>query len=816
MDDRTLEDLQFSRVVEAAADACQTSRGRNLVRFLPPIINAAEADAQLILVEEARDLLDLPGHPSLGGVEDMTHAFEVAAKGGMLAAAELIACARLLTVGASARKATSDLKDSAPGIAHLFEGVADLSTVADHVAMTFNEEGEIRDEASPRLAELRHKSVSLSRGVKVRIETMLQDPRIKLVIQDEYYSLREGRYVLPVKAEDHRFVPGIIHGTSQTGQTLFIEPQAIVEDNNQLKVVLDGIGVEERAVLADRSALLGRYAAEARTLADALWRLDSLMGRGRLARRMRCSRHAIGGSADGLRLVNALNPVLVLIGRDVVPIDLDFPSAGGGLALVVSGPNAGGKSVTLSTIGLCVLLVRHGFLPPAGEGSVVPWYDDVLTVIGDPTNMDRAVSTFTGQLDRLGQILGRPPGRTLVLLDELATGTEPRKGEALATAIVETLVQGGAECVVATHYDLLKRRADNDPRFLNARVGFDARTGRPDFRLEQGASGDSNPFDVAASAGFPTAILERAKGLVDRRERELEDALSEARRLNAALLTEKAETEDLKHQLGIDKKKYEKELVRLRSDADRLVHEARREVLQKMKRLEEELDSIAKQARAEKAQVTRPTAQPTVVARRQEVRDRKVEVHRDMDQEAALLGNLPNEPLPAASFKVGALVFVWSLRSDGKVVEVAADGKRGTVQVGLLRSSVKLADLRIPKPKAAKNTPKPSVAQSSSSAPRPSTTLAGTPDSDKPFIRSEFNTVDCRGMRVDEGLGEVDRFLDASFMREEPVVMVIHGMGTSALRSAIRDYLKTSRYCKRFRQGQQGEGGEGVTMVEVG
>jgi len=814
MDDRTLDDLQFPRILEAAADACQTAPGRSRVRNLPPLRTPGDVEAELALVEEARDLLDLPGHPTLDGVEDVAHAFEVAAKGGVLAAAELIACARLLTAGAETRKALADLRLRAPGIALLFDGVPDLSTVADHVASTFDADGNIRDEASPRLADLRQRVVTLSRGVKARIETMLQDPKVQVVIQDEYYTLREGRYVLPVKAEDHRFVPGIIHGTSQTGHTLFIEPAAIVEDNNQLKVVLDGIGVEERVVLADRSRLLGKHSAEARGMADALWRLDSLLGRGRLARRLHAARPTVGGPSDGLRLVDALNPVLTLLGRDVVPISLDIASGGLGYALVVSGPNAGGKSVTLSTVGLSVLMVRHGILPPAGEGSVVPWFDGVYTVIGDPTNMDRAVSTFTGQLARLTEILGRRPGRTLVLLDELATGTEPKKGEALATAVIEALVAGGAECLTATHYDLLKHRADSDARFGNARVGVDPRTGRPDYHLEQGASGESNPFDVAADCGFPAAILERAKGLVGLRERELEEALSESRRLNAALATEHAEAEDLKARLTADKKKYERELTRLRTDADRLVHEARREVLQKMKRLEEDLDAIAKQARAEKILATRPTAQPTVMARRQEVRDKKAMVHQDMDKEAALLH--PSEPFPASGLKVGAIAFVATLKAEGKIVEVAGDGKRATIQVGLMRTQVKLADLRLPKAKGAKPAAPKVSPSAQSTPPKPSASMAGAPDESKPFMRSDRNTIDCRGMRVDEAVSEVDRSLDEAFLREEPLVMIIHGMGTSALRNAIREYLKTCRYCRRFRSGEMGEGGDGVTMVEVG
>jgi DNA mismatch repair protein MutS2 len=810
MDRKTLQDLQLPRILEAAAALTQTARGREAVLALPDLAAPVNVSAELARVDEAMRLLDLPDHPSLDGAEDVGPQIETAGKGGVLSAPELIAAARLLRIGHEALAAVTHWKLRAPRIAEELQPIRDLLHVAERLEETFDDEGRIRDDASPRLGELRAKAVYLGRRVKERIEGMLKDSTVQPVLQDDYYTLREGRYVLPVKAEDHRFVPGIIHGTSRTGATIFVEPNAIVDDNNQLKVVLDAIEVEEYAILSDRSKLLGRYTADATALSAALWRLDTLLARGRLARKMDATLPRVGSGREALVLKTARNPILTLLGREVIPSTVDLGDGPGGRGLVVSGPNAGGKSVTLSTTGLCCCMARFGLLPPVAEGSVLPWYDRIYTVIGDPTNMDRAVSTFTGQLARLREVLERGKGvRTLVLLDELATGTEPRRGEALAVAVVRALVDSGAECLVTTHFDAIKQLAKEDPRFQNARVGQDG-AGRPSYRLETGATGESNPFEVAASVGFPADVLDAARRLVDVREVRLDELLAETERLKAALVKERGEVEDLKRRLSDDKRTYEKELARLRSESDRLVYEARKEVLQKMKRLEEELDGIARQARQEQAEPRK------VIVARQEVREKKQEVRRDMDREAALVANLPTEPFPAEKLVVGARAFVFNLRAEGEVVEVSADRKRAVVKVGLVKSNVKLADLRLPKPGAAK--PKPPAQKDWRIPSKEARAVAPTGSQgidDGRFLRTEQNSVDCRGMRVDEALAAVEKKLDEAFMNEIPAVMIIHGMGTSALRKAVREYLKGSRYSRSFRTGDPDEGGDGVTIASL-
>jgi DNA mismatch repair protein MutS2 len=808
IDARTLQDLQVRRLVAAAAERTQTGPGRARLLTLPEAGTRESCQDDLVRVDEATGLLDLPEHPSLDGVEDVSPSVASAAKGGVLSAGELIACARLIRRGGEALDLVADLRLRAPALADAFPPVRDLRPIAERIESTFDEEGRIRDDASPRLGDLRQKGLALGRRVKERIQAMLHDTEVLSTLQDDYYTLREGRYVLPVKAEDHRFVPGIIHGTSQTGATFFVEPVSIVDDNNLLKIVVDQIEMEEVAVLADRSRLLGRFSRDVLLLSDELWGLDTVLARARLARDLRCTRPELGGPGQGLRLADARNPILLLLGREVVPIAPELPAAGGGL--VVSGPNAGGKSVALSTVGLCCTLVRFGLLPPVGPGSVVPWYDQVFTVIGDPTSMDRAVSTFTGQLARVREVLERKPGRALVLLDELATGTEPRRGEALAVAILRELADGGAECLVTTHYDAVKRLPGEDARFTNARVELDARTGLPSYRLATGSPGESNPFEIAASVGFPARVLEAAKSLVDQRERRLDEAIAEAERLKATLKLEREDTEDLRHRLADDKKRYERELARLRSDADRLVYEARREVLQKMKRLEDELDQIAKAARAERTEARK------IVVARQDVRGKKDQVQRDMAREATLVEGVPAEAFPPEELAVGVRVYVVGLRAEGTVVELASDRKRVTVQVGLLKTATRAAELRRPKAAGAKAAPKPAPSRhASAKGPEmPLVPMPGVPAiEDGPVVRSDRNTVDCRGMRLDEAVQAVDRLLDDAWQREEEAVLVVHGMGTSALRKGVREYLKSSRYVKRFRPGEMREGGDGVTIV---
>jgi len=809
VNEKTLDDLQFRRLKEAAAGFAQTGPGSDAVLSLPPLTGPDECEREMTLVQEAASILGREETPGLSGVEDVSELIDSANKTGVLSATELLACARMMRAGHETAKASRDLSLRAPMLADVFGDTPDLISVAERIESTFDEERDIRDDASPRLGELRARAVALGRGVKERIEKMLNDPDLGKLLQDDYYTLREGRYVLPVKSEDRRFMPGIIHGASRTGHTVFIEPESIVHDNNRLKVVLDQVEVEEYAILSDRSGLVGRYADELAEISGAVWRLDTILARARLAGELRAEKPAMGREGDSLRLVGARNPILLLRGRDVVPVTVEMPVAREGGALVISGPNAGGKSVTLSTIGLCILMTRYGLLPPVSSKSSVPWYDGVFTVVGDLTNMDGDVSTFTGQLDRVRQVLDHGKGRAIALIDELATGTEPRQGEALAVAMVHALADAGVESVVATHYEMLKRICNDDERFANARVAVDPETGIPSYVLELGETGESSPFDVAASAGLSEEIIDHARSMIDEKELKLNDVIAETEALKSELLREKEETVELKRKLEKDKARYESELNRLRRDSDRLVHEARREVLRKMKILEDELDEIGRHARKEEKERQRS------VSRRKRVREKKAEVSRVMEEEAPLVEDLPTEPFPVDKIKPGAVVYVYPLRATGRIVEIGRAGKSVVVQLGLMKSNVKVGDLRRPEEEGEKRPAKKKMRKDSRPSVPSKRPEPVVKDEDKGFVRTPDNTLDVRGERVDDAIALVDKWLDSVFLKEIREVMIIHGMGTSALRHAIRNYLGESTYCESFRAGESHEGGQGVTMVIV-
>lgn len=828
IDQRTARDLQFDRVLRSVVECCRTDRGRELLLRRGLIARVEDARDEMALVDQAAGLLAHDGIDCLQSVDAMDISIAQARKGGVLANDELIAFARMLKVAESVRRYSMDARLRAPGLAEIFENTKSVDAVRERIETTFADDGSIRDDASPLLAELRQKVKSIGRRVKGTIDEMLKDGQVRQVLQDEYFTLREGRYVLPVKSEDYRFVPGIIHGTSQTGHTFFVEPSRIVEDNNQLKVAADEIEIEENSIRADRTRLIGRFSLEIVELCDALWRFDSIVGRAVWLRRYGgdavCAPELVTGRASMI-LKGAINPVLAMQRvLQVVPIDLDVSRDGhdadAGYAVVISGPNAGGKSVTLSTVGLSCLLARHGIVPLVGQGTRIPWYETVLTVIGDPMDMDRAVSNFTGQLARVDEILKSRAGRTLVLVDELATGTEPARGEALAMAIVEHLVSAGDECLVATHYDLLKRAAAGDSRFVNVRVGTDRKSGSPTYRIEHGEVGESNPFEVARSIGFPEGIVRRAIEMTGLRERQLEEALEKAQALNAELLAERNATADLRIQLAEDKKKYSSELVRLRKESDRLVYQARQDVLRKMKDLEEELEKIGREARAERAEAAK--REQMIIRRRDEVRVKKEAVQKDIQAEAELVGDIPGTKLAAGELAIGMKVYVVKLRAEGTVVELGAGGRKATVQVGLLKTSMKLEDLRRPDPgKPVATTAgltgkqRDRIAKESGQATRNPIVELQAAEIDRLFVRSPENTIDVRGFRVDDALAAVDKFIDTAFVGEEPQVMIIHGMGTSALRKAIRDAIARHPQVRNARSGDRDEGGEGVTIIDM-
>lgn len=789
MDKKSLEDLGFRRILEALARHAETEKGRDLALKVAPVADYDACVAVLAKVDEALELLRTHGTPPMGDAKDVSALIDRARRGGVLLAAELVKVAATFRVGHEVRKLLERGRVRAPSLYAQFSRMPDLSAVAQRIFDTFDEDMRIRDDASPRLGPLRREAKSLQTRVRERMQRFCQDPRLQSFLQDEYFTLREGRYVLPVKSEDKRFVRGIIHGTSQTGATVYVEPEEVVSENNRLKEVLDQIEVEEFVVLQDRSALVGRFADGALRLLDALWDFDQLLARAKFAREIGGVLPEVVREGD-LHLLGARNPLLVVMGREVVPVEVRLGGGPGGI--ILSGPNAGGKSVTLATVGLTIAMLRAGLLPPVSPESRIPLYGEVITLIGDQTDLERAESTFTGQMNRVRQALECRVANTLVLLDELCSGTDPRKGEALARAIVEALADAGAIMMVASHFGELKRLPLEDARFQNARMASDPSTGRPSFEVEYGQAGESNPFEVAVQCGIPREVVDQARSTLDEREVKLEELIAETRTLKESLLKEKAKAEELRAKLEHQRSRYEQELRRVRKSADRLVHEARREALAKIRTLEGEIERMTREIRLERKRAE-------LLKRRRQVRARKEAVLREIEQEAELVGEVPRDKV--STVQEGQEVFVVPVRAVGRVVDVSKRGDRVVVQVGAMRVKASLEDLRKPPPKTEQ-----SHERGKETGQHHVTVVAE---------QRVVGDVDVRGLRVPEALVEVEKALDAAVLSGTSKVVVVHGHGTSRLKKEVRDYLERCPYCVSFEPGQPEEGGDAVTIVRL-
>ncbi len=806
MDDRTFRDSGLLTIIARASEMTHTQAGKAAILAARPMHDAAAIQRELEMVDEAVQLLAEGYSLNLLDYEDCEPMLKRAQKNGVLSAGELQTVARVMRMAVDARAILNAGRLRAPTLYNRLGELPDLDDLTTFIEATFDEKGEIRDDASPELGRLRQRIRKVRDAIQSRLDAMLKRVTVQSTLQDEFVTLREGRYVLPVRVSHSPEVPGIIHGISNSGKTAFIEPEDVVRLNNRLVVAQEEARLEELRVLRGRTrALLGRLD-DVRQGIGVLPVLDVLFAKARLARVMQAQRPVVGRD-EPMDLRQVRNPLLVLHVLDlqaqeietspVVANDIALP--GDKRVMVISGPNAGGKSVSLQSVALTCLMAYTGFLVPASEGSTVPLYDGVYTLIGDFAAIDQEVSTFTGQLKRIAGIFEAAQAkntRVLALLDELGTGTEPRKGQVLAAAVVKTLAGLGVDTMVATHYDLLKQLGEQDPLFMNARMGVDAGL-RPTYRLEPGSSGESNPFEIAKAVGFPEETVKLAESMLSRREVELDKALSEATALRDALRTEKAEVERLQQELTDLKNRYTMALQRVRQRADVLVAQARQEALEEVRRIKEEIRMIEKDVKGD----------GTVRRRRKRLDEVKQDLEQKIEAEKPKKQAPKHALLNMKDLKPGAQVKVVRLDKEGTLLEVDERRNRAMVAVSGMRMWFRQDDLAPVDKSAGQGRADRAVHDRQKGAQPP------VIERDKPVDMTASNTLKLVGMRVDDALSELEKRLDRAFLQEEKVLAVVHGIGTSALRNAVRAHLKTSSYPIHFRSGMDEEGGEAVTVI---
>jgi DNA mismatch repair protein MutS2 len=791
---RTLEDLGFADVLRALAHRCRTEPGRERALARPFLDTEEQVAEALELVAEARRLTQEQFSMPLGGVTDLRNALELASKGGLLEPRQLIAAAQLLFAFVRTREALEERQHVVPRLAAISRRLPMLEPLAVKLDRSFEADGEISDRASPELREARDRVRGLHRRIKSQLEEMLHDEGFLPKLRENYYTIRNGRYVVPVVSNYRGEVPGIVHNASQTGQTLFIEPERMVGLGNDLAIAQSVVAEEERRILQELTNQLGRESDKVLEGISAMAELDEVEAAAVLAGDLRAQTPEFIG-VENLTLLRLRHPRLVLKDTEVVPNDVEMK--GEARALVVSGPNAGGKTVTLTAVGLCALMLRAGLPIPAGEGSRMPLYRSVHSTVGDAQDLSQGLSTFSAHVVMLRDISLSVGKNSLVLIDEIAADTDPREGAAIAIAVLEEMLTKGAVVLVTTHLEELKALAHLDPRFLNARVGFDPKKMAPTYKLQLGAAGASSAIEVAARMGLPAHICERARDLAMNAGGALAKALAateeDRRKLQDELERAKeaaAEAERLRAQLEEQKQQFERErkarLMRFNEEVAAASDQAAAEVQELLKVL-----------RAQSNEKAAAEARAQLLQRAEEANQRAKAARAELFQV---------EAPPPAELKVGAWVRHSGLNKDVEILELT--GEQALVAAGIMKMRVPVSELsgsRTAKAKEAKFPERNKQVQQLQRA------KAAAPEA----VEATNYRCDVRGMRAEDALGEVESFLDRGMRSGEESALIIHGHGTGALRQAIRDYLAASPYIRMFRPGENHEGGDGVTVVAL-
>jgi DNA mismatch repair protein MutS2 len=800
MDEKTLNTLEYPRLLERLATHASFSASAELIRALRPTDNFEEAQQRLARTSEARRLLSINDTLSVGGVTDIRPQVDLARRGGVLAPPELNDVKNTLLSARSLARSFEKLAAAYPNLAQIALNLPPPPGIIDGISRAISERGDILDSASEQLGTIRRELRIAHERLRSRLERMLNDPKNAPLLQEAIITQRNGRYVLPVRAEFKGQMRSIIHDQSASGATVFVEPLAIVELNNRWHEMQLAERDEERRILAELSALIGRAAGQLELITVALAELDFVFSCAKYADDLHASEPILvpyqkpTDTHPGctMRLYHTRHPLLD--SETVVPIDVTLDERT--FALVITGPNTGGKTVTLKTVGLMVLMAQSGLHIPTQSGSTLSLFNNVYADIGDEQSIEQSLSTFSGHITNIIRILKQSDVTTLVLLDELGAGTDPLEGALLARAILKHLLERKIPSLVATHYPELKSFAHSTPGVVNASMEFDLKTLRPTFRLIIGLPGRSNALLIAERLGLPTEIIEAARSEINPDDLRSDDMLDEihrqrdlSRKARGAADRAKFEAEKMRNELAIRLEKIEDErikiLAQVHTEAEAEYADLRSEV--------EELRRALNRAR-QPLEALKPIQER--VTELEEAS--KAPVERTHRSDPAII------PL-----RLGEKVRVRSLKMDGVVTSISAEDLE--VQVGVLRVRARPSDIQ-------------RRGESEESAPAPVappargtrlTRQGAEKEAASPFYPSPGIELDLRGMRAEDALDSLDRYLESAYLAGLPYVRIIHGKGTGKLRQVVREVLGANELVKRWENGQDAEGGEGVTIAHM-
>ncbi len=785
MDDKTLRTLEFDKIRTKLAEYAVNDAAKELAMTLFPFDNIDDVNTALSETDAASVMICKFGSPSIYAVSEVFSALKRIKVGGSLSMSELLNVARVLKCASGLKK----YYDGHKGILdRYFLCLEKDDRTEERISTSIISETEVADGATPELANIRRKMVRAGEKIKDSLNSMIHSPHYRKFLQDPIVTLRNDRYVVPVKAEHRGDVHGIVHDVSASGGTLFVEPASVVDANNELHTLAAKEKVEIEKLLAELTSLVAEISDIVEQNYRTITELDFVFAKAKLALGMKAVRPEMNTS--GRLLINKGRHPLIdpqkVVAQDI-SLGINFDT------LVVTGPNTGGKTVVLKTVGLFTLMSQSGLLIPAGDGTQLAVFDGVYADIGDEQSIEQSLSTFSAHMTNIVDILNRFTPNSLILFDELGAGTDPVEGAALANAILDYVKGMGAKTVATTHYSELKLYALSTEGVENASCEFDVETLSPTYRLLVGIPGKSNAFAISKKLGLSDYIIEKSKTLLSGENVKFEDVLSSIEENRKVAETAKSEQERLKKEVAELKEQLVREKNALDEKREVILEKANRRAAEIIEKAKDETDEVLEKMRIlQKEKADRETLKAME------------EVKRDLHQS---LKKTKKPPMPKKSapvktninaLKPGMNVLIVDLNDKGTILSI--DKKNGTaqIQMGIMKTSSKLTNLVILEDETKKNIQK-FIPQKHMG------------DGAK-TVKTE---IDLRGMMLEEAMTETDMFLDRAAMTGLSTVTIIHGKGTGVLRNGIQQMLRRHPHVKSFRLGKYGEGENGVTVVEM-
>ncbi|HBZ09369.1 MAG TPA: endonuclease MutS2 [Bacillus bacterium] len=784
MNEKILHTLEFNKILTQLEEYAASELGAERIRKLKPSTSFDEVVLLQKETDEAAHVLRLKGHAPLSGIFNINPHIKRTQIGGMLNPSELVQIGNTIHAGRSMKRFIEELIEDngleIPILSEKVDQIAVMTPLEHDIKNAVDEGGEVMDSASPELRSIRQQKRRNENRIREKLESLIRGRNAQKMLSDAIITIRNERYVIPVKQEYRSHYQGIVHDQSSSGQTLFIEPQAVVDLNNSLREMQVKENREIERILLELSSKVAEAADDLLILVEALESLDFIFAKARFGKAMKATSPDINKEGR-IQLFKARHPLIPpeeVVANDI-SLGTDFST------IVITGPNTGGKTITLKTTGLLTLMGQAGLHIPASEGSELAVFQEVFADIGDEQSIEQSLSTFSSHMVNIVDILKHVDHESLVLFDELGAGTDPQEGSALAISILDDVYSRGARVIATTHYPELKAYAYNRDGVINASVEFDVETLKPTYRLLIGVPGRSNAFEISKRLGLSEEIITHAKSFIDSESNEVENMI-------ASLEKSRKEAEKDYEDAHIYLKKAEM----LHQDLQKQMSEFYERKKEMYEKAEQKAAEVVEKARIEAEDVINSLRKMRLESGAQVKEHELIEARRRLDTAVPRLDKATGQAKTSKQkqkLKPGDEVMITTFGQKGTLLEKTGNNE-WQVQAGVLKMKVAEKDMEF-----IKSEPKPE--------PKPLATVKGR----------DYHVgleLDIRGERYEDALREVEKYIDDALLANYPRVSIIHGKGTGALRSGVTEYLKHHRAVKRIRLGEAGEGGSGVTVVE--